>query len=321
MTPPPPTLAQVRAWNRTTEGQQWQQACSDLVRADGGKSGGKTQRVRAGKGALGDLMSGSYQKPRCTCCGKLGHEKPICWYKNEKCKYCLLTGHTPGTCRDEDAIEHYKEYHADKTAPKGTLQTAPKGGGKGKKGEKGDGKNGKSGKKGGASKGKTKDDEQEDWEPQDVEENGGQAEEDDAPPFVAWVCPDYECRCEQVSWSMHCYKCGTRRLKESIVRAKKETEEKKEAKNPAAGLRKKTEKICSHYLGPIGQEQESDDEEDQGDEDETEEMDKPSAARYALLKRQLEEMEAEEEGVVTKEEIEAMREKWQKFQGCAVQRN
>ena len=129
---------------------------------------------------------------------------------------------------------------------------------------------------------------------------------------MAWIRPQWECRAEQHSWTLHCYKCGTRRLKDSAQRAKKEAEGKKGAKHPAAGLLQIPENICKHYLGPVGgdnQEQEDDDDDDEAQEDdETEEMDKPSAARFASLKRQLAEMEGEEEGVFTQEEIGTVRE-------------
>ena len=92
-------------------------------------------------GAHGYLMSGSYQKPRCNCCGKLAQLKGICWFKDITCKYCMLVGHTHAVCRDEDAKEHYHELHAD-TA---TSSTTPKGGGNGKHGNGKDVNNGKTG--------------------------------------------------------------------------------------------------------------------------------------------------------------------------------
>jgi len=38
------------------------------------------------------------QKEKCICCGKLGHIKNICYFRNEKCHNCGKIGHTKAVC-------------------------------------------------------------------------------------------------------------------------------------------------------------------------------------------------------------------------------
>lgn len=43
----------------------------------------------------------------CKACGKVGHKKEECWYKEFKCRKCAKTGHLARVCKEQ---RHYKRY-------------------------------------------------------------------------------------------------------------------------------------------------------------------------------------------------------------------
>ncbi len=102
------------------------------AREQGGSGGPKPKKHRDGRPRGQDSAASGSDSNKCKCCGKAGHEKKDCKFKDYECNVCGKKGHLRTVCNSGGSPK----------PGKGTGQGTGKGGGKG------DAKGGKGGKGG-----------------------------------------------------------------------------------------------------------------------------------------------------------------------------